>query len=110
MITSDKKNFEETKLVPWDPPGVPKVPISGPNCGIFSKLMGPGPLGSGSHSKTFFSNGRFCALETSQTKKFDAHESKNNVQITDYSSITNSGNYVCLSIETDLGIPVPCAR
>ena len=49
--------------------------------------------------------------KTSQTKKFDAHESKNNVQITDSALlITNSGNYLCLSIETDLGIPVPCAR
>ena len=35
------------------------------NRGIFSKLIGPGPLGSGGHSHTSFSNGRFQALETS---------------------------------------------
>ena len=48
-----------------DPPGVPRVPISGPHHGIFSKLDWPGPLGSGGHSYTSFSNGRFRALETS---------------------------------------------
>ena len=64
-MTLHEKNFEEKKLVPWDPPGVPRVPISGPNRGIFSKLIGPGPLGSGGHSHTSFSNGRFRALETS---------------------------------------------
>ena len=47
------------------PLGVPRVPISGPNRGIFSKLIGPGPLGSGGHSHNRFSNGRFQALETS---------------------------------------------
>ena len=47
------------------PPGVPRVPISGPHRGIFSKLDGLDPLGSGSHSHTSFSNGRFRALETS---------------------------------------------
>ena len=47
------------------PPRVPRVPILGPNRGIFSKLIGPGPLGSGDHSHTSFSNGRFQALETS---------------------------------------------
>ena len=60
-----EKNFKEKKLVPWGLPGVPRVPISGPNRGIFSKLIGPGPLGSGGHSHTSFSNGRFQALETS---------------------------------------------
>ena len=60
-----EKNFEKKFLVPWDPLGVPRVPISGPNRGIFSKLIGPGPLGSGGHSHTSFSNGRFRALETS---------------------------------------------
>ena len=60
-----KKNFEEKNLVPWDLPGVPRVPISGPNRGIFSKLIGPGPLGSSGHAHTSFSNGRFQALETS---------------------------------------------
>ena len=39
--------------------------ILGPNRGIFSKLIGPGPLGSGGISHTSFSNGRFRALETS---------------------------------------------
>ena len=44
------------------PPGVPGVTISGPNRGIFSKLNWPGPFGSGGHSHTIFSNGRFqCA-------------------------------------------------
>ena len=33
-------------MVLWDPPGVPRVSISGPHHGIFSKLDGPGPLGS----------------------------------------------------------------
>ena len=60
-----KKNFEEKNLVPWDLPGVPRVPISGPNRGIFSKLIGPGPLGSGGHSHTSFSNGRFRDTYTS---------------------------------------------
>ena len=32
------------KIVPWDLPGVPKLPILGPNCRMFSKLNGPGPL------------------------------------------------------------------
>ena len=64
-MTLHEKNFEKKYLVPWDPPGVPRVPISGPNRGIFSKLIGPGPLGSGGHSHTSFSNSRFLALETS---------------------------------------------
>ena len=64
-MTLHEKNFEEKILVPLDPLGVPRVPISGPNRGIFSKLDGPGPLGSGGHSHTSFSNGRFRALETS---------------------------------------------
>ena len=41
------------------PPGVPRVPISGPNCGMFSKLHWSGPLGSVGHSYTIFSNGNF---------------------------------------------------
>ena len=49
---------------PMGPPEAPRVPISGPNRGIFSKLDGPGPLGSEGHSHTSFSNGRFRALET----------------------------------------------
>ena len=60
-----EKNFEEKKLVPWDPPGVPRVPILGPNRGMFSKLNWPGPLGSGGHSHTIFSNGRFQGTQRS---------------------------------------------
>ena len=52
-------------MVPLDLPGVPRVPTSGPDHGIFSKLIRPGPLGSGGHSHTSFTNGRFLALETS---------------------------------------------
>ena len=48
-------------MVPWDPPGVLRVPISGPNRGMFSKLNGPSPLGSGGYSYTSFSIGRFHA-------------------------------------------------
>ena len=58
-----EKNFEEKNLVPLDPLGVPRVPISGPNRGIFSKLNGPGPLGSGGHSHTSFSTGEFRAAQ-----------------------------------------------
>ena len=47
------------KMILWDPLGVPRVPISGPHHGIFSKLDGPGPLGSGGYSHTSFSTGRF---------------------------------------------------
>ena len=52
-------------MVPWDPPGVPRVPILGPNRGMFSKLNWPGPLGSGGHSHTIFSNGRFLGAQRS---------------------------------------------
>ena len=48
-------------MVPSDPPGVLRVPILGPNRGMFSKLNGPSPLGSGGHSYTSFSIGRFYA-------------------------------------------------
>ena len=51
----------EKNLVPSDPPGVLRVPILGPNRGMFSKLNGPSPLGSGGHSYTSFSIGRFYA-------------------------------------------------
>ena len=37
------------------------VPILGPNHGMFSKLNGLSPLGSGGHSYTSFSIGRFFA-------------------------------------------------
>ena len=51
------------------PPGVPGVPISGPNRGIFSKLNGPGPLGYGGHSHTSFSNCRFRVAQ--RTLQYD---------------------------------------
>ena len=54
-----EKNFEVKNLVPWDPPGVPRVPILGPHRGIFSKLNGPGPVGFVSHSHTSFNTGEF---------------------------------------------------
>ena len=38
---------------------MPRVPISGLHRGIFSKLDGPGPLGSGGHSHTSSSTGEF---------------------------------------------------
>ena len=42
---------------------VPRVPILGPTRGIFSKLIGPGPLRSGGHSPTSFSTGEFLAAQ-----------------------------------------------
>ena len=51
--------FEEKYLVSWDPPGVPRVPILGPNCGMFSKLNGPGPIGSEGYPQTSFNSGKF---------------------------------------------------
>ena len=68
-MTLHEKNFEEKNLVPWDPPGVHRVPISGPHRGIFSKLDGPGPLGSGGLSHTSFSNGRFWVAQ--RTLQYD---------------------------------------
>ena len=65
-MTLHEKNFEEKN---WSYgmfgylPGVPRVPISGPNRGIFSKLNGPGPLGSRGHSHTSFSTGEFRAAQ-----------------------------------------------
>ena len=56
-MTLYEKKFEEKS----GPVGVPRVPISGPHRGFFSKLVGPGPLGSGGHSHTSFSTGRFHA-------------------------------------------------
>ena len=58
-----EKNFKEKKLVSWDPLGVPRVPNLGPDCGIFSKLNGPCPLGSVGHSYTSFSIGEFWAAQ-----------------------------------------------
>ena len=58
-----RKILKKKNLVPWDPLGVPRVPISGPNRGIFSKLIGPGPLGSGGHSHTSFSTGDIRAAQ-----------------------------------------------
>ena len=46
-------------------PGVPRVPISGPNRGMFSKLNEPSPLGPGGHSHTIFGNGRFQGAQRS---------------------------------------------
>ena len=60
-MTLHEKIFEEKNLVPRDPPGVPRVPILGPNRGMFSKLIGISPLGFGGHSYTSFSIGRFYA-------------------------------------------------
>ena len=54
-----EKIFEENKMVPWDPPEVPRVPILGPNRGMFSKLNGPGHLGSKGYPHTSFSSGKF---------------------------------------------------
>ena len=68
-MTLHEKIFEENNLVPRDPPGVPRVPIPGPIHGIFSKLNGPGPLGSGGHSHTRFSNGRFWVAQ--RTLQYD---------------------------------------
>ena len=51
--------FENHILVPWDPPGVLLGPILGPNRGMFSKLNGPGPLGSKGYPHTSFSSGKF---------------------------------------------------
>ena len=70
-MTLHEKNFEEKNLVPWDPPGVPGVPILGPARGMFSKLNGPGPLGSGGHSHTSFSNGRFRVAQ--RTLQYDVY-------------------------------------
>ena len=53
--------FEENFFGTWDHPGVLRVPILGPNRGMFSKLNEPSPLGSGGHSYTSFSIGRFYA-------------------------------------------------
>ena len=58
-----EKIFEENKMVPWDPPGVPRVPILGPNRGMFSKLNEPGPLGPEGHSHTIFSTREFRAAQ-----------------------------------------------
>ena len=51
--------FEENFFGTWDHPGVLRVPILGPNRGMFSKLNEPSPLGSGGHFHTIFGNGRF---------------------------------------------------
>ena len=64
-MTLHEKNFEEKFLVPRDPPGVPGVPISGPNRGMFLKLNEPGPLGPGGDSHTIFGNGRFRGAQRS---------------------------------------------
>ena len=60
-----REYFWRKKFGPMGPPGVPRVPILGPNRGMFSKLNWPGPLGSGGHSHTIFSNGRFQGAQRS---------------------------------------------
>ena len=58
-----RKFFLKKILVPWDPLGVPRVPILGPARGIFSKLNGPRLLGSVGHSHTSFITGEFQAAQ-----------------------------------------------
>ena len=41
------------------PPGVLLGPILSPNRGMFSKLDGPGPLGSKGYPHTIFNSGKF---------------------------------------------------
>ena len=53
------------KFGPMGPPGVLRVPISGPKRGMFSKLNEPSPLGPGGHSHTIFGNGRFQGAQRS---------------------------------------------
>ena len=60
-----KKMFENIVLVPWDPLGASRVPNLAPNRGIFSKVNGIDPLGSGGHPHNIFSNGRFYRRQTS---------------------------------------------
>ena len=64
------------KVGPMGPPGLPRVPISGQNHGFFSKLIGPIPLGSGGHSHTSFSNGRFRVAQ--RTLQYDVMKIKAN--------------------------------
>ena len=52
-------------MVPWEPPGVPRLPITGPVHGMFSKFNVLGPIGSRGPSHTTFSNGRFHERESS---------------------------------------------
>ena len=46
-------------------PGVLWGPILGPNRGMFSKLNGPGPLGSKGYPHTSFNSGKFPDTYTS---------------------------------------------
>ena len=52
-------------MVPWDPLGASRVPNLAPTRGIFSKVNGTSPLGSGGHPHTIFSNGRFYQRQSS---------------------------------------------
>ena len=52
-------------LVPLDPLGASRVPNLALNRGIFSKVNGTSPLGSGGHPHTIFSNGRFYQRQSS---------------------------------------------
>ena len=75
------------------PPGVPRVPILGPARGIFSKLNGPGPLGSGGHSHTSFSNGRFrVAQRTLQYDVWDKAKGHLIVSLSICSSVATTGD------------------
>ena len=60
-----------------------KVPISGPDCGFFSILNGPGPLGtSGGHSHTSSSTGEFgvhSAPMWNTNRNHLAHLTKNTI-------------------------------
>ena len=59
------------------PFGVHMVPISGPNRGIFSKIIWPGPLGSGGHSYTSFSKSRFRVAQ--RTLQYDVKYKAKNI-------------------------------
>ena len=54
-----RKFLKKKKLAPGDPPEEPRVPISGPNRGMFSKINEPSPLGPRGNSHAILGNGRF---------------------------------------------------
>ena len=64
LYTVPKRKFWK-KMAPWDPPGVLRVPISGPAHGMFSKINGPGLLGSRGHSHTSCGSGKFHGSQSS---------------------------------------------
>ena len=65
LNTIEEENVWKYFLVPWDPLGASRVPNLAPNRGIFSKVDGTSPLGSGGHTQTIFSNGRFYGRQSS---------------------------------------------